>query len=116
VIDHGAKPRSARTASPNGMRDRAAGALPNVSCKLSGLLTERGDRPPEAVAPYVAALLELFGPARLMWGSDWPVLEAAGSWGGWLDLALALVPEAAQADVFEKTAARFYGLAVEALQ
>ena len=63
-----------------------------------------------SVEPYVRAILELFGPERTMWGSDWPVLELAAGYGEWLSLAQAHVPAAAREQVFESTAARFYGL------
>jgi L-fuconolactonase len=112
VIDHAAKPRIGaengfaewhRTIAP--MSER-----PNVFCKLSGLLTECGGAPPAAVEPYIAAILDLFGPGRVMWGSDWPVLELASRYAEWFRLARSCVPAAAHAAVFENTAARFYGV------
>ena len=61
-------------------------ALPQVHCKLSGLLTERASpRCGRAAAPK--ALWQLFGPQRLVWGSDWPVLRLAGDYAGWWRLA-----------------------------
>jgi L-fuconolactonase len=112
VIDHAAKPR---IDADDGFAEWQAAIAPlaaraNVSCKLSGLLTECGGAPPEAVEPYAAAILELFGPERTMWGSDWPVLEMAAGYGEWLDLAQSLVPAEAHGQVFVATAARFYGL------
>jgi L-fuconolactonase len=66
----------------------ALAAQPQVFCKLSGLLTEAAPgQDPQALAPYVARLVAAFGPERLMWGSDWPVLNLAGDYGGWLALA-----------------------------
>jgi L-fuconolactonase len=110
VIDHAAKPeipdgyvRWYEAISPLAER-------PNVMCKLSGLLTECGSAPPEAIEPYVEAILDLFGPERVMWGSDWPVLEMVSTYGEWLDRARRLVLEEAQCAVFGGTAARFYGL------
>ena len=51
----------------------ALAALPNVCCKLSGLVTEAApDWRPLQLAPYVRHLVQVFGPDRLMWGSDWP--------------------------------------------
>ena len=82
---------------------------PNVSCKLSGLLTECGTAAPDAIGPYVEALLALFGPDRLMWGSDWPVLELVSTYAEWLAMARGLVPQAMHGQVFGGTAARFYG-------
>ena len=61
--------------------------------------------------PYIAALLELFGPQRLLWGSDWPVVEMAGGYDRWHDFAQEAVVDldaAARADVFGGNAARVY--------
>ena len=84
VIDHLAKPRDqGPTRSTTGCpRFRAAGAFPNVFCKLSGMITEADWRSWTAadLKPYVQAALEAFGPDRLMFGSDWPVCELAGSY------------------------------------
>jgi L-fuconolactonase len=57
-------------------------SLPHVSCKISGLVTEAGpgNWTPDSLLPYAVAALELFGPERVMFGSDWPVcLHAAES-------------------------------------
>ena len=112
VIDHAAKPR---IDAEDGYAEWHAAIAPlaartNVYCKLSGLLTECGRAPPEAIEPYAHAILALFGPERTLWGSDWPVLELAGSYPKWLSLAQSCVPAAAHEDVFGGTAARFYGL------
>jgi L-fuconolactonase len=110
VIDHAAKPA---IGSAQGFADwypriaRLAGRG-NVMCKLSGLLTECGEAPAEAIEPYVAAILELFGADRVMWGSDWPVLNAASSYGAWLDMARSLVPRGDHDAVFAGTASRVY--------
>lgn len=112
VIDHAAKPR---IDAEDGFAEWH-GAIaplserPQVFCKLSGLLTECDGAPPEAVESYAEAILELFGPERTMWGSDWPVLELAASYTDWFEHAQALVPAAARKRVFERTAADFYGL------
>lgn len=89
VIDHGAKPFIARGEIEPWHGDMAAlAALPHVHCKLSGLLTEAGERrDPAALQPYVQMLWLLFGAPRLLWGSDWPVLELASDYAGWWDLA-----------------------------
>lgn len=114
VIDHGAKPRIA-AGEIRQWRDALAGlaALPNVHCKLSGLLTEAGEqRDAGTLRPYADALLDLFGPERLMWGSDWPVLNLAGDYAGWLAMCRAFVPERHHDAVFGANAARFYQLGV----
>ncbi|NRF71690.1 amidohydrolase family protein [Aquincola sp. S2] len=88
VIDHGAKPPIARGEIEPWRRALAPlAARPNVHCKVSGLLTEAGEhRSAQALQPYVQALWTLFGAARLLWGSDWPVLRLAADYGAWLDM------------------------------
>jgi L-fuconolactonase len=115
VIDHGGKPAIAAGALEPWRADIAAlAAQPNVFCKLSGLLTEAGpDATPEALAPYVTHLVETFGPERLMWGSDWPVLNLAGDYAGWRALAERLSKLTQPDDLaalFGETARRFYRL------
>jgi len=111
VIDHGAKPEIAQGGSPDWTADMAALAdRPNLCCKLSGLLTEAGARTGiDDIRPYVETLFTLFGPDRLIWGSDWPVLRLAGEYGGWLALCRALIPPSAHLAVFGDNARRFYG-------
>lgn len=112
VIDHGAKPEIAQGGTPGWAADLVAlGQRPNIWCKLSGLLTEAGTRTGiEDIRPFADTLFTVFGPDRLIWGSDWPVLELAGSYGGWLAMARELVPEDAHPAVFGGNARRFYGL------
>lgn len=112
VIDHGAKPEIA-AGQLDPWRDRMAALaeLPGVFCKLSGLLTEAGDTPTaEAVRPYAEHLIEVFGLDRLMWGSDWPVLNLAGDYPAWRAMCEAWVPKAGHAALFGETARRFYRL------
>jgi len=81
VLDHGAKPEIAagRIEPWAGLVGALAG-LPNVACKLSGLVTEAGAGWRAAdFLPYVDSLLDAFGPGRLMFGSDWPVCLLAAS-------------------------------------
>jgi L-fuconolactonase len=115
-VDHAAKPvidSSAGFSDWYGAIARLA-ERPNVSCKLSGLLAECGSAAADAIVPYVEAMLALFGPDRLMWGSDWPVLNLVSSYGEWLAMARRLVPEAIHKQVFGGTAARFYGVGLKA--
>ena len=93
VLDHGAKPDIAA-----GSFEPWAGLIaelarrPNVTCKLSGLVTEAGPGwAPETFAPYVDHLLECFGPERLMFGSDWPVCTLAASYHEVVTLARTLL-------------------------
>jgi L-fuconolactonase len=110
VIDHAAKPPIA-----SGEKDAwrcaiaALADLPQVHCKLSGLLTEAGARRDEAaLAPYVEHLLVRFGASRLIWGSDWPVLTLAGEYQSWLAQARHLTG-GTPGDIFGGNAVRFYG-------
>jgi L-fuconolactonase len=96
VLDHAAKRPTEDGAWERDVR--ALAELPNVACKLSGLLTEQ--RPGETAAQA----LEWFGPERCMFGSDWPVCLLAGEYGD----ALALVPD--DEHVLGRTAIRTYGL------
>ena len=119
VIDHAAKPFIARGELEPWRADMARlAALPNLHCKVSGLLTEAGDRTTrEALQPYVQALWTLFGPRRLLWGSDWPVLRLAADYASWHALAHRLVdacePRAGAAErdaIFGANAAALYRL------
>jgi L-fuconolactonase len=89
VLDHGAKPDIA-----SGRREPWASligdlaARPNVSCKVSGLVTEAGPGwRPDQIGPYIDHLLDRFGPGRLIFGSDWPVCTLAASYGDVIALA-----------------------------
>lgn len=115
VVDHGAKPGIAARQFESWRRDMAVVAsFPHVCCKFSGLVTEAAPGASlQDLAPYAEALLELFGPDRLMFGSDWPVVTMRCSYATWWDwahrLASHLRPEERDA-LFGGTATRFYGL------
>lgn len=113
VVDHAAKPR---IGAGDGFVEWLSAIAPladrqNVFCKLSGLLTECDGAPLQGAEHYAAAVLELFGPERTMWGSDWPVLELVSNYGNWLGMVRNWLPASAHEDVFAGAAARFYGLA-----
>jgi L-fuconolactonase len=116
VIDHLAKPRIKDRATDDWLPHfREAASFPNVYCKVSGMVTEADWRnwTPADLKPYVQTALELFGPDRCMFGSDWPVCELAGSYQQVRDaLAEALGPlsESESAAVWGGTAKRFYRL------
>jgi L-fuconolactonase len=112
VIDHGAKPDIAKDAFDHWARDMARIARETKAfCKISGLLTEAGSRTDiGSIRRYVDHLLICFGPKRLLWGSDWPVLELAANYRQWHDMARAIVPEAFHLDVFEHTALAAYDI------
>jgi L-fuconolactonase len=118
VIDHLAKPpiRSGGTEPWAGLL-RPFGELPNVSCKLSGLVTEAdpGAWQVADLAPYVEIALETFGPRRLLFGSDWPVCLLAASYGDVVAAAQDLtagLSAAERAAVFGGAAEAAYRLSV----
>jgi len=115
VVDHGAKPGIADGAlQPWAAALQAVAADGVTCCKLSGLVTEAGaDWTVERLKPFVDTILSAFGPSRVMWGSDWPVLTLAADYGGWAeatDRLLDGLSAADRAEVLGGTAARFYGL------
>jgi L-fuconolactonase len=115
VVDHAAKPLITQHEIAEWREDmRALAAMPNVNCKLSGLATEAGGHwSATTLQPYVDVLLECFGPSRLMWGSDWPVLLLAGNYNEWLQAAEQMtraLTSREREQIFGDTAAEFYGI------
>lgn len=115
VIDHAAKPDIAAGAFQPWATDIARVARETQAvCKLSGLVTEaKPDWHTVDLQPYVEHLLDVFGPSRLMWGSDWPVVDLAGGYARWRDATLHLLrhlPDAARDAVLGGTAATTYHL------
>ncbi|HUZ12598.1 MAG TPA: amidohydrolase family protein [Caulobacteraceae bacterium] len=115
VIDHGAKPDiAAGGLAPWAEAMRAIARDTGACCKLSGLVSEAGPDWSEAsLRPAADVLIEAFGPARLMWGSDWPVVNEAGGYAAWRAAAEALTAACSAADrelIFGGAAAAFYGL------
>lgn len=113
VIDHGAKPDLVSgdlAAWRDGMS--ALAEHPRLTCKLSGLVTEAGpDWTLETLRPVVEHLLATFGPERLIFGSDWPVVTLHASYAQWIEAAEALLfdlPEAQRAAVFGGNAQKLY--------
>ncbi len=115
VLDHGAKPDIAHgQAEPWSTLIGQLAAAPNVSCKLSGLVTEAGPGWTRAqITPFADRLLDCFGPDRLMFGSDWPVCTLAAGYGDVLGLAETLLARLSPAErdaVLAGTAAQWYRL------
>jgi len=118
VIDHCAKPviaggADAGDAWRKGMAHLAS--FPNLHCKISGLANEAGPGwNADTLRPTVDHVLHHFGPQRVMWGSDWPVLDLAGDYDRWCtvsDTLLGGLSKDDRASVHGGTAMRFYGLA-----
>lgn len=95
VIDHAAKPDIAHSEWQPWVDAVARIAVETTAmCKLSGLLTEAGPSPqPGAVRRWAAHVLACFGPQRVVWGSDWPVLELAASYSQWWNEARIIIEE-----------------------
>ena len=112
VVDHGAKPDIAAGDLDGWAADLATLAQrPNVACKISGLVTEAGAGwSPADLRPFVQHILAVFGPERVLWGSDWPVLLLQSDYAAWHAMAQAMVPETQRDAVFGGNAARLYRL------
>jgi L-fuconolactonase len=115
VIDHAGKPDIAGNAFSIWADDMDRLAQETAArCKLSGLMTEAGgDAGVEVLDSYAAHIFACFGPKRVLWGSDWPVLNSVCDYGRWLELARDLVERHApgnEAAVFGANAVAFYSL------
>jgi L-fuconolactonase len=118
VIDHCMKPQIRDHNAANfafwadGMA-RLAGET-GAFVKFSALITEANpDWSVAALRPYVEHILRVFGPDRIMWGSDWPVCRLRAEYDGWLTAAQSLtehLSSAAQTRIYGGTAAQFYRL------
>jgi L-fuconolactonase len=117
VLDHMAKPPIKSGEIQSWARDiRDLALLPNIFCKLSGLVTEADWQrwTPEHLLPYLDAVFECFGPERLMIGSDWPVCTVAASYSQAVDIVKNYVsnfPVEVREAVLGGNAARFWKLA-----
>jgi L-fuconolactonase len=117
VIDHLAKPPIGDAElHPWAELVRPFGALDHVACKVSGMVTEAdwSGWEPSDLAPYVDHVLEVFGPDRLLFGSDWPVCLLAAPYERVVEAAhstLARLSPDESAAVFGETASTVYRLA-----
>jgi L-fuconolactonase len=116
ILDHIAKPRIRDGAlSPWKHNLRELARRQNVYCKLSGMVTEADWNAwnYERLSPYIDVVLEAFGPRRLMFGSDWPVVTLASSYRRWWEtirIALAELSPSEQEWILSRTAVESYGL------
>lgn len=117
VIDHISKPPIASRSFDDWAQAIArVGEFGNVSCKLSGMITEadHASWKPADLQPYIGHVLEVFGPDRLIFGSDWPVCLLAGSYAETLNALRSLLDPvlsgAQQAAIYGGNAIRFYRL------
>jgi L-fuconolactonase len=116
VLDHLGKVPMRSTELASWARDLGDLARsPNVAVKVSGVVTEDDWRgwSPQRLRPVVEHALATFGPGRLLFGSDWPVVELAGGYGPWLAAYLELTGELSQTErdaIDGGNATRVYGL------
>ena len=115
VIDHAAKPDIDAGQWEPWASDLARVARQTQAvCKISGLLTEAGPQPrPDAAQRWAAHVLQVFGEDRVIWGSDWPVLELASSYSAWWQASRRLsasLSEAGQNALYDCNARRIYRL------
>ncbi|HWU14526.1 MAG TPA: amidohydrolase family protein [Caulobacter sp.] len=126
VLDHLGKPDIAAHAGDidgAGWADslRVLASFPNLSAKISGLTTQ--DRWPggrgDTLRPYVDHALDCFGPERLMFGGDWPIVDLAGGYTRWravFETAMSPLPSRDRRRIESGTATAFYALAPECPQ
>ena len=116
VIDHMAKPRIAsREMQEWAEQLKPVASHQNIFCKLSGLVTEAdwNEWSTSDLRPYVDYALELFGPERLMFGSDHPVCLLSASYGEVLNSFLEILKDLSGEDrtrIFSHNAEQFYRL------
>lgn len=113
VVDHGAKPEIGGGRFDDWAGQMRAIARESRACvKLSGLVTEAGPGwTTERLRPWVDHLLECFGTQRILWGSDWPVVNLAGGYARWWAATAELLREATdtgRAAILGGNALRFY--------
>lgn len=116
VLDHIAKPRiKDNVIEPWRKNIKELARRENVYCKVSGMVTEADYKKwsEEQLRPYFDAVLEAFGPKRLMFGTDWPVCLVATSYLRWVELVHRFAEKLSPDDrswLFGKTAIQAYKL------
>ncbi|HEY3145658.1 MAG TPA: amidohydrolase family protein, partial [Dongiaceae bacterium] len=116
VLDHIGKPGiKAGLTDPWRQHLKELAALPNVTCKISGVSTEADHKnwTREQLRPYIAHTIDAFGFDRVMYGGDWHVLELAGTYPQWVEIVDWVVEGASAAEkrkLFRDNAIRDYRL------
>lgn len=116
ILDHLAKPRIRdRAVSPWKENIVELARRPNVYCKISGMVTEADWKTwtDDCLSPYIETVLEVFGPKRLMFGSDWPVLTLASSYKRWWETFWAAIEQLTTEErewILSRTAVEAYRL------
>jgi L-fuconolactonase len=116
VLDHIAKPAiKAGISDPWRQHMKELAALPNVTCKISGVSTEADHQnwTREQLKPYIAHAIDAFGFERCMYGGDWHVLELAGTYPQWVEVVDWVIEGATSEEkrkLYRDTATRVYRL------
>ena len=116
ILDHCGNPQvKEQVFDPWRQHIQEASKLPNVVCKVSGILANADLEKwtPDDLRPYVEHVIEYFGWDRVMFGSDWPVCTLAASLRKWVETLTLLTRDAGeenQQKLFYKNAARVYRL------
>lgn len=117
VLDHIAKPPiAAGGREPWASEMRALAELPNITVKISGVVTEadHANWRPDEIRPYVDHTIECFGFERVMFGSDWPVVNLASSYQAWVEMLDGFLAGVSDADLrrfYRENALKTYALA-----
>ncbi|WP_062230111.1 amidohydrolase family protein [Aureimonas sp. N4] len=117
VLDHIAKPPiAAGGREPWASEMRALAELPNITVKISGVVTEadHANWRPDDIRPYVDHTIECFGFERVMFGSDWPVVNLASSYQAWVEMLDGFLAGVSDADLrrfYRENALKTYALA-----
>ena len=115
IIDHMAKPAIKDGELQSWRRNMEQFRdLKHVHWKVSGILTEDGPGwTSERVLPYIETVMDIFGPERLVFGSDWPVVNLVADYPRWiavLEQALSALTRGDQQKIWATNAERFYRL------
>lgn len=116
VLDHCGNPDIAAGAfAPWASSLQRLAAYPNLFVKLSGITANcaPGTVSAALLRPYVQHVIECFGPSRILWGGDWPVVNLHSSLPDWIDLTQALLADLTEAErdqIGVQTARRVYSL------
>jgi L-fuconolactonase len=112
VVNHAANPPIGESLESWADDIRSLASTTNAFCKLSGLVTRNAGHCSQSDLRQVFdVVVDAFGPRRLMWGSDWPVLNLAGSYNDWISTAWDLTSQLSPDDqrhVMSRTATEFY--------
>ncbi|MBN2637387.1 MAG: amidohydrolase family protein [Prolixibacteraceae bacterium] len=116
VVDHIAKPKiKINELEPWAKNIKELAKRENVSCKISGMVTEADYNlwTEEQLNPYFETVLEAFGPSRLLFGSDWPVCLVATNYSNWLDIVKKTISKFTKEEqdlILYKNAQRIYNI------